>query len=913
VTNLPSGTVTFLFTDIEGSTRLWQEQPEAMSIAHARHDTILREAIESNHGYVFQIVGDSFSAAFHNAIDGLHAALAAQRGLARMNENTDNINPSFSIHPSALALKVRMGLHTGAAEIDGENKYSEGYTTIASTQRVMSVAHGGQVLFSHTTYDLLQNDLPENISLRDMGEHQLKSLRAPLRLYQLSAPDLPQDFPAIQSLHALPNNLPIQLTSFVGREKELAEAQSKVASARLLTLIGPGGTGKTRLSLQVAEEQLAAFKDGVWFVELAPLADATYILSTVASAFSLREVQGVPLDTIVSDYLRDKQLLIILDNCEHLVEACAKLADQLLHECPHLKMIASSREALGISGETVFRVPSLPDNEATRLFVERATKADSRFKLTEHNASAIAQICSRLDGIPLAIELAAARVKLFTAEQIAERLDDRFKLLTGGSRTALPRQQTLRALIDWSYQTLNETEQRALRRLAVFSGGWTFEAAEAVIGESEALDGLLGLVNKSLVNVEEQSGASRYRFLETIRQYAMEKLVETGEANETRNRHLDYLLNLIVQARPDLYGIDPEWLNQIDSEHDNLRTALEWGIVNDIGKAIQLTLKVNMYWSTRDFINEALSWYRVILEKSEALTGYDSQRASIYALFGWNSITIGQHRDGRTASQIALALAKKVGDARTFVFAACTLALSSAFLGDLATSQNIMIEAEAVAREKNFKEELAFVTSARAQVIYYTTRDAIKAKAYLDEAIHLSTEVGYRWETAFLIFGQARLAAMIGDIETARIKFEEGSNAARRIGNKRMVYSNRSEYAHALRGTGHLDEAYVIYREVIPGWKDLGHRAAVAHELECIAYILSRKEEPERAITLLSAAQTIRNVIDMPRTQIEDEEYEKEVSTVRGMLSEAEFEKIWDDGKTLSMDAAIEFALDENG
>jgi len=218
VTNLPSGTVTFLFTDIEGSTRLWQEQPEAMSIAHARHDTILREAIESNHGYVFQIVGDSFSAAFHNAIDGLHAALAAQRGLARMNENTDNINPSFSIHPSALALKVRMGLHTGAAEIDGENKYSEGYTTIASTQRVMSVAHGGQVLFSHTTYDLLQNDLPENISLRDMGEHQLKSLRAPLRLYQLSAPDLPQDFPAIQSLHALPNNLPIQLTSFVGRE-----------------------------------------------------------------------------------------------------------------------------------------------------------------------------------------------------------------------------------------------------------------------------------------------------------------------------------------------------------------------------------------------------------------------------------------------------------------------------------------------------------------------------------------------------------------------------------------------------------------------------------------------------------------------------------------------------------------------
>jgi predicted ATPase/class 3 adenylate cyclase len=911
--SLPSGTVTFLFTDIEGSTKLWEEHPEAMKAALAKHDVILKKAIESNHGHIIKTTGDGVHAVFTTALDAVNTSVNAQRELTRMkdeggrmNEEPNQENSSFITHPSSFVLKVRMGLHTGEAELrDGD--YFGG--TLNRAARIMSAGHGGQILISDVTAQVVREHLPADVSLLDLGEHHLKGLLRAEKIYQVVSPDLHKNFPALNSISTATNNLPAQLTSFIGREREMKEAAKRFSDARLLTLIGPGGTGKTRLSIQLGTEMLPNFADGVWFIELAPLADSAYVISTVASVFNLREVQGMSLINIVMDYLRGRQLLIILDNCEHLVETCAQLANQLLHECPQLKMVASSREALGINGETVYRVPSLMDDEATRLFVERATKADSRFKLTEHNASPIVQICSRLDGIPLAIELAAARVKLFSPEQIAERLDDRFKLLTGGSRTALPRQQTLRALIDWSYQTLTETEQRALRRLAVFSGGWTFEAAEAVIRESEALDGLAGLVNKSLVNVEEQDGKSRYFFLETIRQYAMEKLVETGEANETRNRHLDYLLKLIVQPKPDLFGIALTWLEQIDSEHDNLRAALEWGVANDIGKAMQLALKVNMYWSTRDFMGEALFWYKAILQKSETLSGYDSERASIYSLMGWNSILIGQHRDGRTASETAIALAKKVDDARVLVFSACTLALASAFLGDLATAQNVVIEAETAAREKGFKEELAFVTSARAQVIYYTTRDAAKAKKYLDEAVHLSTEVGYRWETAFLTFGQARLAAMLGDVETARIKFEEGSEMARHMGNKRMVYSNRSEYAHVLRETGHLDEAYAIYMEVIPGWKDLGHRAAVAHELECIGYILTRKEEPERAVKLLSAAQTIRKVIDMPRTQIEDDEYDQELSTLRGLLSEAEFEKNWDNGMNLSMDKAIELAL----
>jgi len=397
--NLPSGTVTFLFTDIEGSTRLWQEQPEAMAVAHARHDTILREAIESNHGYVFQIVGDSFSAAFHNAIDGLNAAVAAQQELGMQNDEGRMQNSTFNNLHSALVLKVRMGLHTGTAEVSSDGKY-EGYATIASAQRVMSVAHGGQVLFSHTTYDLLQNVLPENIYLRDMGEHRLKDLHAPLRLYQLIAPDLQQDFPAIKSLNALPNNLPQQLTSFIGRGKEVEEIKSQIGSARLVTLTGSGGTGKTRLTQEVGAQLLTNFPHGVWIVELAPLSDELQIIPALAQVFGLQELPFNPLANMVNDYLRDKKLLLILDNCEHLIEACAKLANNLLHQSAGLKILASSREALGIAGEVAYRIPSLADSESTQLFVDRARAANSKFSLTDANASAVAQICHRLDGIP---------------------------------------------------------------------------------------------------------------------------------------------------------------------------------------------------------------------------------------------------------------------------------------------------------------------------------------------------------------------------------------------------------------------------------------------------------------------------------------------------------------------------------
>ena len=486
--NIPTGTVTFLFTDIEGSTKLWEQYPEAMKTALARHDEILKQTIEGHHGHIIKTTGDGIHAAFETAHDGVSAALHVQQAVAA--EKWEEIKPH--------KIKVRIGLHTGEAEFRAGDYYG---STLNRAARLMSIGHGGQTLLSSTAADLVYDQLPEGASVRDLGKVRLKDLVRPEHVFQLTHPDLSAEFPPLNSFDSHPNNLPIQLTSFIGRERELAEAKSQLASARLLTLIGPGGTGKTRLALQIGAEMLPDFADGVWLAELAPLADPVLVLPTVASLLGLREQPDMPLNELLIDFLRDKELLLILDNCEHLLESCSKLADQLLHVCANLKIIGSSREPLGIAGETVYRVPSLsvskPDevksetlikSESAQLFIERALAANPKFNVSDKNALSVAQICRRLDGIPLALELAAARVASLSVEQIAARLDDRFRLLTGGSRNALPRQQTLRALIDWSYDLLSDDERALMRRLSVFSGGWTLEAAESIRLPARCID-----------------------------------------------------------------------------------------------------------------------------------------------------------------------------------------------------------------------------------------------------------------------------------------------------------------------------------------------------------------------------------------------------------------------------------------
>ncbi|HSG42228.1 MAG TPA: adenylate/guanylate cyclase domain-containing protein, partial [Anaerolineales bacterium] len=428
MSSLPSGTVTFLFTDIEGSTTLSQEHPDEMPALLARHNEILNKTFEKHNGYVFQIVGDSFSAAFHSVNDAIRAALDAQQTL-----HTEAWSPA--------QIKVRMGIHTGAAKLTIESTDSkyDGYATLAQSQRVMSAGHGGQVLLSQTTHDLLTSNLPKDIQLQDMGEHNLKDIVQVQRIYQVNAPDLPSEFPPLKTQKVKNHNLPVKLTTFIGRERELVEAKKRLNEAKLLTLIGPGGTGKTRLSVQLGGDQLALYPDGVWIIELAPLADPILITQTIASVFGLRESPDRPLMDLVTDYLRAKSALLILDNCEHLIDACARITESLIQACANLKILASSREALGVSGETTYRVPSLSlpqdihslsdinsllDSESIRLFVDRASAVNPKFKLTKENASSVAQICRRLDGIPLALELAAARARVLSVEQIAVRLGD---------------------------------------------------------------------------------------------------------------------------------------------------------------------------------------------------------------------------------------------------------------------------------------------------------------------------------------------------------------------------------------------------------------------------------------------------------------------------------------------------------
>ena len=527
----PTGTVTFLFTDIEGSTRLWQEYPEQMKSGQARHEILLRAAIERNEGYVFKTVGDALCVAFPNALQGVKAALESQESLARED---------WGVTP----IKVRMGIHTGEAESTGQDYH--GYLTLSLVQRVMSAGHGGQVLLSNRTATLVHAELPGNVPLRDMGEHQLKGLLTPEHIWQLVVPGMLQDFPPLATLSSIPNNLPAMLNRFVGRAHELREVKERLAQSRLLTLLGPGGTGKTRLALQAAQDLLPNFDDRVYWTDLAPCRDAASALAALARSVGLREKSDQPLLDDLKSQICQRKILLLLDNFEQVTIAASPMAE-LLRDCPELKMLVTSREALHVTGENVFPIPpltlpklegryvsleSLKQYEAVELFIERARAVKPEFQLTKENAPAVVEICVRLDGLPLAIELATARLNVFSAQALAERLGDRLKLLRGGARDLPARQQTLRATIDWSYEILDAGEQRLFECLSVFDGA-TFEAVEQVTSRIQQLldldldvfEGVSSLSNKSLIRqADEPDGQSRLHMLETIREFAAQHL-----------------------------------------------------------------------------------------------------------------------------------------------------------------------------------------------------------------------------------------------------------------------------------------------------------------------------------------------------------------------------------------------------
>ena len=907
---LPSGTVTFLFTDIEDSTRLWQEEPEAMTVSHAWHDEILHEAIKSNRGYVFQIVGDSFSAAFHSAGDALHAAVQAQRAFTR-HENAEDKNSHFP-------LSVRMGLHTGTAELleDGSGKY-DGYVTVASAQRVMSIAYGGQILISQTTHDLLQNDLPEDVNLRDMGEHRLKGLRAPLRLYQVLAPDLPQAFPAIQSLDAFPNNLPNQLTSFIGREKEISEIQRLLQTARLVTLTGSGGTGKTRLSQEIGSHELKNFPHGIWLIELAPLTEPGQIIPAMAQVFGLQELPFNSLTNLIMDFLRDKTALLLLDNCEHLIQACARLADDLLHQCTGIKILASSREALGIGGEVSYHVPSLGTTESTQLFVDRALAVKPGFKLTDGNASSIAQICSRLDGIPLAIELAAARVKLLSPEQIAVRLDDRFRLLVGGSRTALPRQQTLRALIDWSYDLLSDEEKRLLQFASVFVGGWTLEALEAVADDPNVLQNLEQLVNKSLVVTEERENEMRYFMLEMIRQYAREKLFDAKQASAARDRHFVYYDDLSEKMWDVFRSSDMiDWRDKAEEEAENFRAALEWGVENHIEEAVHLAGHYCMISSWLSKHSEGLALLKNALERINSLPPVDGeasirrQKIIAKALFSQGTVAFGTGNIPLVLQSLkeAISISRMTGDKLMLGYSLEMFFTASTF---------VEVEGSEEAAQEGFKiftEEIDDrwgLSMAYQNLAWLANRKGklTEKEKYFGKIRELLREIPFSFQAGLFHLGMGTVESVQGNYDTAKQIFEDGLKIFGRLQNKYFQIALTSELGHVARHSGDIHQARKIYQDTLREWKELGNRAAIAHQLECFAFLAIAHEEPQRAIKLFGAAEALRERVRATMTEPERVEYNQAVIQLRSLLAETELNALWLEGRSMTMEQAIELAL----
>jgi predicted ATPase/class 3 adenylate cyclase len=584
MSHLPSGTVTFLFTDIEGSTNRWEHHSQLMKSAVERHDAIMRQAIEANGGFVFRTEGDAFRAAFDTALQALNAAVQAQCAL--------ETEPwAAEIAP----LRVRMALHVGAVEVRDGDYVGPSLNRIA---RLLATAYGGQTLLTMATEQLVRDNLLPGVSLKDLGGHRLRDLIRPEHIIQVVVPELPSDFPPLKTLDNQLNNLPRQATAFIGREKNVEEACALVRrpDVALLTLTGPGGTGKTRLGLQVAAELIEDFSDGVWFVDLASLTDADLVIPAIAGVLAVKESAGHSLIDILQDYLREKRMLLLLDNFEHVISASPQVS-RLLVTCPGLKVLVTSRIPLRVSAEYEYPVSplSLPDPhhlpsperltqyEAVRLFIERAVAIRPDFQVTNDNAPAVAEICARLDGLPLAIELAAARIRLFPPQALLNRLSSRLAVLTGGGRDLPDRQQTLRGTIEWSYDLLEEGEKQLFHRMAVFQGGRTFEALEAVCDfdgklQVDLLEGIEGLVSKSLVQQrEDDAGEARFWMLETIQEYAREKLAESGEEEELRRQHLAYYLTLAEGIGPGLTGESQrECLERLEDEYDNIRAALTW-------------------------------------------------------------------------------------------------------------------------------------------------------------------------------------------------------------------------------------------------------------------------------------------------------------------------------------------------
>lgn len=1005
-TDLPSGTVTFLFTDIEGSTRLLQRLGERYADALGAHRKLLRAAFNKFHGHEVDTQGDSFFVAFARAADAIAASVMAQRALAE-----------HAWHEGE-SVRVRMGLHTGAPQLT-----PAGYVglDVHIAARLCAAAHGGQVVLSQATHDLAEQLQLDDVTMRELGEHRLKDLDQPRRIFQLVISNLPDEFPPLRTLDTHPHNLPIQLTSFVGREGEINELKEILtigerqqttdsnslvrrpsSVVRLLTLTGAGGAGKTRLALQVAAEVVDSFKNGVWFIELAPLADPALIAGTVATTLGLREQSGQPILDSLIEYLRTQEILLVLDNCEHLIEACARFADVILRACPNLRMLATSREALGIAGETTWIVPSLslPDAqqprptfsdlsqyEAVQLFVTRAVAAQPTFKLTELNAAPVAHVCQRLDGIPLAIELAAARVRVLKTAEIAARLDDRFRLLSTGNRMALPRHQTLRGTIDWSFDLLSESERVALRRLSVFAGGCTLEAVEEVCGDDgrlttddegagfdyrppsqakrivlrrdEVLDLLSHLVDKSLVVVDKHGDETRYRMLETIREYARERLEEGGEAEAVRQRHAEFLLELVERVPATMTNAERKARYQrFDAEMDNLRAAMGWALAThhaELGLRLVGALGEYWFWWASRW-NEGWSWISQFLALPEAMqpkraranalkgavnlvryTGDPAKANRLgdesLALFrelgdksGMAWVLVDKGTDAEASAdytraallcQESATLFREIGDQRGLGWALNWLASAVKNRGGLEEAATLYKESVA-AGEAGGDDAMTGMIHMGLADLAYNTRDYARATELYHQAMALCREGSDPDGANYALLSLGVTALAQGDLGIAALHLE-ASEAWFRQANQKLGLSQMLHYLGYVRHLQGDDRAAMaLLREAIALQRQRDGTGSLIKSFEWSACVSADSNQPQRAARLFGAAESARERIGAPLPPGDKPMYDRHLERVRADLEESAFDAAWAEGRAmillqnsgLALEQAIEYALE---
>lgn len=929
-----AGDTTLLFTDIEASTRLWEQEGEKMSRALAQHDALSRAAVERNHGVVVKMTGDGMYAAFGEPLDALNATIALQQALGDPNAT------------NGISFRVRYGLHLGVVERRNEDLFG---SPVNRAARIMKAAHGGQVLLSQAVVDRVRECLPPSVTLRDLGSVRLRDLATPEHVYQLVHAQLRQDFPALRSLAATPNNLPQQVTSFIGRQRELAEAKTLLEGTRLLTLLGMGGLGKTRLSLQIAADVLEKYPDGVWFIDLAPIKDPSLVPNVVAQVLGVHEEPGKPLLQTLCAHLKEHKVLIVLDNCEHLVSACATLADALLRETPEVRILATSREALHIRGEQTLPVlplavpahdadaESLLRSEAVQLFMERARLQKPSFSLTEREAPAIAELCARLEGIPLALELAAARLRSLSVAEINTRLNDRFKLLTGGSRVALERQQTLRALVSWSYDLLQQNEQILLDRLSVFVGGFELEGAEAVCGaeplvREDVLDLVTSLVEKSLVMVQQEDGGSRYGMLETIREFAHEHLVGASDGGKrygmqgtvrdfaheslvkredlaaTAARHCDYYLGLAKTARAKLRG--PEqgaWIRRLEVELDNLRAAIALALAGGVDPVIAVKFESALmnFRILRGYSTEACN----NIDAALALRGLpDIARCHALYVGGALATRHGDHAKAMAMLTECLELRRGLGDPRETAGTLSTLAVAHLQHGDATKAQACAEEALGTFRQLGDKLGEA-ISLLHLGEICMQLADESTAEEQFGQCLAIAKSIRHQEMESECERNLGEIALGAGNLQAAQARFARSLKVCRDAEDKRneaiaLWCMGKTDIA-----SGDQDLARKRLGEALCAFRVLEMRAEALDCLEDCALLLQGSGDFDIAVRLQAATASVRSALALARSSRNEARWQANVAAARASLGEPAFNAAWADGTMWALDKAIDHAL----